>query len=99
LFLRIALATVALANTRVPGFGLLHAQRATPAASSSAVNTVLHPQLLQLLQVVVVVGQVLHGLLQHFSASALPMSLATIPIVMLHNKANDITLFIVYPFF
>jgi hypothetical protein len=73
LFLRIALATVTLANAllfALPGFGLLHAQRCSPAASSSAVKVVLHPQLLQLLQVVVVVGQVLHGLLQHFSASA-----------------------------
>jgi hypothetical protein len=58
----------------------------------------LHPQLVQLEQVVVV-GHVLHGLLQHFSASAEPKSAATIPIVMLHSRANDIIFFIVYPFF
>ncbi len=79
----------------LPGL-LPHAQRCSPAASSSLVRVVLHPQLEQLLQVVV--GHVLHEL-QHFSASAEPISVATIPIVMLHSNANDINLFIVYPFF
>lgn len=91
-------ASVVPTSALVTGFGLPHAQRCSPAASSASVNAVLHPQLLQLLQVVVVVGHVLHEL-QHLSASADSPTSAHIPMVMLHSRANDISFFIVYPFF